>query len=144
MRKQYGSEDVEYNFSEDVSNDLIEVNFDNTALFDDVEQTISLDKDGSFTDLEVVNQLSPELLEGVDTDKLTDDVKRDLSEHIHLNQMQNSINLEVKDIEYDTGVEDFPQAIINVDFEGETYTNYASLDKEYQKGSEVYITDDSF
>lgn len=122
MRKEYKSGDIQYKFSEDISEDLIEVSLFNPNLFDNYDQNIVIEKDGSLTKLDLINQLDDmDYLEGVDLEKLLEDMRNDFREHIQLNELQDSITIEIRDFEYDMSEKVIPHTNFNIIFDDNTY-----------------------
>jgi hypothetical protein len=142
MRKEYKSGDIQYNFSEDVDKDLIEVNIFNPNVFD-YDREIVIDKDGSLSELDLINQVSDmDYFEGIKIDELINDIRSDLQDHIRLNELQSSITVEIRDFEYDISNKTVPHTNFNIIFDDNTYNVDIPI---YKKDDGNYsINDDNY
>lgn len=144
MRKEYKSEGIQYNFSEDISKDLITVNLFNPKVFD-YNRDIAIGKDGHLTELDLINQVydAEYYLEGVDINQLIEDMSNDFREHMALNKFQESIKFEVRDFKYNvSNNKTTPHTNFNLDIDGNTYNLDIPI---YKKDDGKYsINDDNY
>lgn len=147
MKKEYSNQGIDFNFSEEVSDGLIKVELSNNNSFEDLNETIMIDKDGQFTELDVVHQIqNPEFLEGIDTDELTEEVAEKYFDHSMLNLMAKDLDnkISIASYRYDLK-EDIPQVKVDLEYQGDIYDMYLPLyEEETSKGKVFTINSDPY
>ncbi|PMR71788.1 hypothetical protein C1H69_22915 [Billgrantia endophytica] len=91
-----------------------------------------------------MNQVSEiEYFEGVDIKKLVDDINEDLKNHMQLNELQDSITIEIRDFEYDISNDKvMPHTKFNIVYDEEIYNMFLTIHQEVDTDFKFHINMD--